>query len=62
MLLGPFLWRVTALGVITLVDALAVNSAVIPLEEREISERFGKDFEEYRRRVPSRFLPLHRPR
>jgi len=63
MLLGLFLWTgVTALGIVTLLDVLAVNSAVIPLEERELSERFGNEYEEYRRKVPSRFLPLHRPR
>ncbi len=63
MLLGLFLWTcVTALGVVTIFDALVVNSAVIPLEERELSGRFGKDYEEYCHKVPSRFLPLHRPR
>ncbi len=61
MLLGLFLWTgVTALGAVTLFDALAVNSAVIPLEERELSERFGKEYDEYRRKVPFRFLPLYR--
>jgi protein-S-isoprenylcysteine O-methyltransferase Ste14 len=63
MLLGLFLWtEVTALGVVTIIDALVVNTLVIPLEERELLERFGKEYEEYRRKVPSRFLPLHRPR
>lgn len=62
MLLGLFLWTgVTALGAVALFDALAVNSAVIPLEERELSERFGNEYEEYLRKVPSRFLPLHCP-
>jgi protein-S-isoprenylcysteine O-methyltransferase Ste14 len=61
MLLGLFLWTgVTALGVVAVVDVLAVTGAVIPLEERELSERFGKEYEEYRRKVPSRFLPLLR--
>jgi protein-S-isoprenylcysteine O-methyltransferase Ste14 len=63
MLLGLFLWSgVTALGIVTVLDALAVTSAVIPLEERELSERFGKEYEEYRRKVPSRFFPLRHPR
>jgi len=63
MLLGVFLWTgVTTLGIVTVIDALVVNIIVIPLEEREMSERFGKDYEEYRRRVPSRFLPLRRNR
>jgi protein-S-isoprenylcysteine O-methyltransferase Ste14 len=59
MLLGLFLWSgVTALGVVTIIDVLVVNIMVIPLEERELSERFGQEYEEYRRKVPSRFLPL----
>jgi protein-S-isoprenylcysteine O-methyltransferase Ste14 len=63
MLLGLFLWTgVMALGVVTLFDALVVNIAVIPLEERELSERFGIEYQEYRKKVPSRFLPLNRPR
>jgi len=63
MLLGLFLWTgVTALGIVTLIDAFAVNAMVIPLEERELSERFGKEYEEYCQKVPSRFLPLRRPR
>ena len=63
MLLGLFLWtEVTALGIVTIIDALVVNTLVIPLEERELLERFGKEYEEYRRKVPSRFLPLHRRR
>ena len=61
MLLGLFLWTgFTALGVVTLIDALVVNSMVIPLEERELFERFGKEYEEYCRKVPSRFLPVKR--
>ena len=61
MVLGLFLWTgVTALGVVTLIDALVVNSMVIPLEERELMERFEKEYEEYCQKVPSRFLPLRR--
>jgi protein-S-isoprenylcysteine O-methyltransferase Ste14 len=63
MLLGVFLWtEVTALAVVTAIDALVVNAMVIPLEERELLERFGGEYEEYRRRVPSRFLPLRHSR
>lgn len=63
MLLGVFLWTgVMVLGIVTVIDALIVNIIVIPLEEREMSERFGKEYEEYRWRVPSRFLPLRRYR
>jgi protein-S-isoprenylcysteine O-methyltransferase Ste14 len=63
MLAGLFLWtEVAALGAVAVIDALVVNSMVIPLEERELLERFGKEYEEYRRKVPSRFLPLRRSR
>jgi protein-S-isoprenylcysteine O-methyltransferase Ste14 len=63
MLLGVFLWtEVTVLGIVTVIDALVVNIMVIPLEERELLERFGKEYEEYCRKVPSRFLPLRRRR
>lgn len=63
MLLGVFLATgVTAVGIATAVDAIAVNTMVIPLEERELLERFGAEYEEYRRNVPSRILPLPRAR
>jgi protein-S-isoprenylcysteine O-methyltransferase Ste14 len=63
MFAGLFLWTETAaLGAVAVIDALVVNAMVIPLEERELLERFGKEYEEYRRKVPSRFLPLRRRR
>jgi protein-S-isoprenylcysteine O-methyltransferase Ste14 len=47
MLLGLFLLTgYITLGVVTLIDALAVNTLVIPLEERELLERFGNEYEE----------------
>ncbi len=58
MLLGLFLFTaVTAIGAVTILDAAAVNAVVIPLEEKELLQRFGKEYEDYRRRVRSRFLP-----
>jgi protein-S-isoprenylcysteine O-methyltransferase Ste14 len=58
MYLGVYLLtEVTAMGVATVVDAIAVNVMVIPLEERELAARFGKEYEEYKKRAPSRFLP-----
>jgi protein-S-isoprenylcysteine O-methyltransferase Ste14 len=63
MLAGLFLWtEAAALSAVAVIDALVVNTMVIPLEERELLERFGKEYEEYRRKVPSRFLPLRRRR
>ena len=32
---------------------MAVLALVIPLEERELAERFGREYEAYRRRVPA---------
>jgi protein-S-isoprenylcysteine O-methyltransferase Ste14 len=63
MLLGVFfVTEVTAIGIVAVIDVFVVNSMVIPLEERELLERFGTEYEEYRRKVPSRFLPLRRAR
>jgi protein-S-isoprenylcysteine O-methyltransferase Ste14 len=63
MLLGLFLMTgVTALGIVMVIDAIVVNSIVIPLEEKELLQRFGKEYEEYRQKVQPRFLPLRRSR
>ncbi len=63
MLLGLFLMTgVTAVAFITIADAFLVNSMLIPLEEKELLQRFGKEYEAYCRKVPSRLLPLRRPR
>lgn len=62
MFAGVFLISgVTAAGVVTLLDFLIVNLAIIPLEERELSRRFGPAYEEYRKKVP-KFFPRHLPR
>jgi len=56
--LGVFLaTESTAIGVITLVDFIIVNTVIIPLEESELEKRFGKDYALYKKRVPSRFFP-----
>ncbi len=61
MLLGIFLasgaW---ALGAVMAADAFLANAIIIPLEEREMLRRFGREYELYRRKVPSRFVPLCR--
>ncbi len=63
MIVGIFLLTgATTLGVVTLVDVFVVNALVIPLEEKELLQRFAREYEEYRRKVPSRFLPLRRKR
>jgi protein-S-isoprenylcysteine O-methyltransferase Ste14 len=63
MFAGVFLITgVGSLGVITLFDAAVINLVVIPLEERELSLRFGPGYEAYRRRVPAFFPALFRRR
>lgn len=58
MFLGVFLITgVTSVGIITLLDFLVVNIIIIPLEERELSKRFGEEYQVYKKKVPSRFLP-----
>ncbi len=48
---------VIAVGIITLLDFIIVNIAIIPLEEKELLKRFGEDYLFYKKRVPSRFFP-----
>jgi protein-S-isoprenylcysteine O-methyltransferase Ste14 len=56
MFLGVFLITgATAVGIITAVDIVVINAVVIPLEERELGRRFGKEYEEYREKVPAFF-------
>ncbi|MGD1074583.1 MAG: isoprenylcysteine carboxylmethyltransferase family protein [Thermodesulfovibrionales bacterium] len=57
MLSGAFLLTgVVAVGIVTVLDYVVVNTFIIPFEEKELSERFGKDYQEYKQRVP-RFFP-----
>jgi protein-S-isoprenylcysteine O-methyltransferase Ste14 len=51
---------VIAIGIITLLDFIIINTIIIPLEEKELLSRFGKDYELYKKKVPSRFFPLIR--
>ncbi|MDH5203170.1 MAG: hypothetical protein OEW69_07935, partial [Nitrospirota bacterium] len=43
--------------IITILDFLVINVLVIPLEERELLNRFKEDYELYQKKVPSRFFP-----
>jgi protein-S-isoprenylcysteine O-methyltransferase Ste14 len=57
MFLGVFLTTgFLAVGALTLLDLVIVNTIIIPLEERELLARFGADYEAYRKRV-SRIMP-----
>jgi protein-S-isoprenylcysteine O-methyltransferase Ste14 len=56
MFAGVFLLSgVIALGVITLLDIAIINAFVIPLEDRELVERFGDEYKAYKDRVPAFF-------
>ena len=57
MFLSVFLFTgFPAIGILTLVDFIVVGSLVIPLEERELLQRFGMPYREYMKRVP-RLVP-----
>lgn len=43
-------------GIITFIDFLLVYVLIIPLEEKELSNRFGNDYNLYKKKVP-KFLP-----
>lgn len=47
---------VLAVGVITLADFIVINTVIVPLEERELADRFDGEYEEYKKKVP-RFFP-----
>jgi protein-S-isoprenylcysteine O-methyltransferase Ste14 len=62
MFSGVFLITgVVSVGTVALVDFAVVNTIIIPLEEKELLDRFGGVYEDYRKRVPSKFFPfMHR--
>jgi protein-S-isoprenylcysteine O-methyltransferase Ste14 len=49
---------VVSVGMVAFVDLAVVNTAIIPLEEKELLNRFGGVYTDYRKRVPSRFFPF----
>ncbi|MBI5408543.1 MAG: isoprenylcysteine carboxylmethyltransferase family protein [Nitrospirae bacterium] len=51
-----FATGVISVGVITVVDFSVVNLIIIPLEERELLNRFGEEYRDYRSKVP-KFFP-----
>lgn len=56
MFAGIFLMTgVFAVGIITLVDIVVINTMVIPLEDRELIARFGNEYSSYREKVPAFF-------
>ena len=58
MFIGIFLMtEVIAVGIVTLVDFVLVNVIIIPLEDRELLDRFGEEYKDYKKKVPG-FFPL----
>lgn len=57
MLTGVFLATgVISVGIVAGVDFSVVNLIIIPLEEKELSNRFGEEYRDYRDNVP-KFFP-----
>ncbi|MBI5199122.1 MAG: isoprenylcysteine carboxylmethyltransferase family protein [Nitrospirae bacterium] len=57
MFSGIFLMtEVLIVFILTLLDFILINLLIIPLEERELSIRFGEEYRLYKKRVP-RFFP-----
>lgn len=54
---GFFITGVIAVGIVTILDFLIITSIIIPLEEKELSRRFGENYKSYMKRVPYRLFP-----
>jgi protein-S-isoprenylcysteine O-methyltransferase Ste14 len=56
-----FITGITAVGVVALADFIIVNAVLIPLEEKELANRFADEYKSYKRKVPASFFPgVHR--
>jgi protein-S-isoprenylcysteine O-methyltransferase Ste14 len=61
MLAGMFLLTdVASVGVVALLDFAVINAFVIPLEEKELTARFGNGYIEYQKKVPRYFPKIGR--
>lgn len=59
MFSGIFLiTEVLFVGIITILDIIVINFIVIPLEEKELIERFAEEYKIYRSKVKDKFLPF----
>jgi protein-S-isoprenylcysteine O-methyltransferase Ste14 len=55
--LGAFLYTgVLSVALLTVVDFLVISLIIIPLEERELRNRFGAKYDDYMKKVP-RLIP-----
>jgi protein-S-isoprenylcysteine O-methyltransferase Ste14 len=58
MFFGIFMMtEVITVGILTFLDFVIVNAVIIPLEEKELLNRFGKEYEEYQKLVSRKFFP-----
>lgn len=57
---GVFLiTRVVSVGIITIIDIFLIHMFIIPLEEKELLNRFGEEYRLYRERVSIFFPRIH---
>ncbi len=55
---GAFLMtEVIAVGIVTIIDFLIITTLIIPLEERELVNRFGDLYKSYKKKVTYRIIP-----
>lgn len=58
LFIGVFLiTEVAWIGIITVLDFIVVNLIIIPLEEKELQNRFGEKYSSYKKDVPWRLIP-----
>lgn len=56
--LGAFLFtEVIALGILTIFDFTVINALIIPMEEKELLNRFGNVYREYMEKVKWKMIP-----
>lgn len=52
-----FITEEVVVGAVALLDFIVVNSIIVPLEEKELLNRFGGKYQKYKRQVPARVFP-----
>lgn len=58
MFFGVFLFTgVIAVGIMISIDFFLISAIITPMEDRELTERFGSVYEDYKKLVKWKFLP-----
>ena len=52
-----FITEKIVVGAVAMLDLIVVNCMIIPLEEKELLNRFGEEYQIYKRQVPARVFP-----